>query len=160
MFDVAHLQVSTKARTGASQLFCEGVAAFGLVPTILGTHRWRPEAGSSVVGLFITAGYWFTASTLFVNPAITIAHGFTDISRTSSRAMVKAALDGRLAIGATRAGPNFGAPVPESWPGVSAEVLDLRNTWKDKYVYAAAARYLRTLFENTSRNLKITLTTR
>ena len=78
MFDVALLQVSTTARTGRSQWFSEGVAAFGLVATILGTLRWRPEAVPYAVGLFIAAGYWFTASTSFANPAVTIARGFTN----------------------------------------------------------------------------------
>ena len=64
-----------------------------------------------------------------------------------TRAMVNAALDGRLAGVATRADPNFGVLVPESCPGVPAEVLDPRNTWKDKDAYDAAARHLRALFE-------------
>ena len=78
MFDMALLQVSTTTRTGPSQWFSEGVATFGLVATILGTVRWRPEAVPYAVGLFISAGYWFTASTSFANPAVTIARGLTD----------------------------------------------------------------------------------
>ena len=64
-----------------------------------------------------------------------------------TRAMVNAALDGQLAGAATRADPNFGVLVPESCPGVPADVLDPRNTWKDKDAYDAAARHLRSLFE-------------
>ena len=78
MLDMALLQVSTTTRTGPSQWFSEGVATFGLVATILGTVRWRPEAVPYAVGLFISAGYWFTASTSFANPAVTIARGLTD----------------------------------------------------------------------------------
>jgi glycerol uptake facilitator-like aquaporin len=78
MFDVAILQESVKARTGAAQWFAEAVATFGLVATILFTLRWRSEAVAYTVGLYITAAYWFTASTSFANPAVTIARSFTD----------------------------------------------------------------------------------
>lgn len=54
------------------------LATFGLVANILGTLRWRPDAVAFAAGLFITAGYWFTASTSFANPAVTIARSFTD----------------------------------------------------------------------------------
>ncbi len=78
MFDAALLQESTKLRTGPNQWFAEGVATFGLLLTIIGTVRARPEAVPMAVGLYITAGYWFTASTSFANPAVTIARSFTD----------------------------------------------------------------------------------
>lgn len=78
MFELPLLQVSATARTGAAQWFSEWVATFGLVATILGTLRFRPEAVAYAVGLYITAGYWFTASTSFANPAVTIARAFTD----------------------------------------------------------------------------------
>jgi len=78
MFDQLLLQVSATARTGAGQWFSECSATFGLVATILGTLRTRPEAVPYAVGLFISAGYWFTASTSFANPAVTIARGFTN----------------------------------------------------------------------------------
>jgi glycerol uptake facilitator-like aquaporin len=77
MFDDALFQLSVKARTGPAQWFSEGVAAFGLVLTILGTLRARPKAVAWTVGLYITAAYWFTASTSFANPAVTIARAFT-----------------------------------------------------------------------------------
>jgi len=78
MFDLAILQTSSHARTGLPQWFAEAVATFGLVATILGAVRFRPEAVAYAVGLYITAGYWFTASTSFANPAVTIARAFTD----------------------------------------------------------------------------------
>ncbi|MEL7490232.1 MAG: MIP/aquaporin family protein [Pseudomonadota bacterium] len=78
MFDLEILQMSLKARTGAGQALGEAVATFGLVLTILGAVRFRPESVAYAVGLFITAGYWFTSSTSFANPAVTIARTFTD----------------------------------------------------------------------------------
>ena len=78
MFDVDVLQVSTKARTGTGQWLAEGVATFGLVATILATLKARPGAVAAMVGLYISAGYWFTASTSFANPAVTVARAFTD----------------------------------------------------------------------------------
>lgn len=78
MFELPLVQISATARTGAAQWFSEWVATFGLVATILGTLRFRPEAVAYAVGLYITAGYWFTASTSFANPAVTIARSFTD----------------------------------------------------------------------------------
>ena len=78
MFDIALLQISTNARTGGGQWFSEGVATFGLVATILGCLFTRPSAVPYAVGLFISAGYWFTASTSFANPAVTVARSFTD----------------------------------------------------------------------------------
>ncbi len=78
MFDADILQVSAKARTGGGQWFSECVAAFGLVATILLTLRANAAAIPAAVGLYITSAYWFTASTSFANPAVTIARGFTD----------------------------------------------------------------------------------
>ena len=78
MFDMDLLQVSTKARTGMGQWLAEGVATFGLVATILATLKARPSAVAAMVGLYISAGYWFTASTSFANPAVTVARSFTD----------------------------------------------------------------------------------
>ncbi len=78
MFDLEILQQSTKARTGLGQVLGEATATAGLILTILGTVRFRPEATAYAVGLFITAGYWFTSSTSFANPAVTIARTFTD----------------------------------------------------------------------------------
>ena len=78
MFDQDLLQASTNARTGAGQWLAETVATFGLVATILAVLRFRAEAVAYAVGLYITAGYWFTASTSFANPAVTVARSFTD----------------------------------------------------------------------------------
>ncbi|MDE0727670.1 MAG: aquaporin family protein [Alphaproteobacteria bacterium] len=78
MFAESVLMISTHARTGVGQWFAEFIATFGLVATILGCVRFRPDAVPYAVGLFITAGYWFTASTSFANPAVTIARTLTD----------------------------------------------------------------------------------
>ena len=78
MFDLPLLQESVKQRTGSAQWLAEGIATFGLLMTILGLLRVRPAAIPMGVGLYITAGYFFTASTSFANPAVTIARTFTD----------------------------------------------------------------------------------
>ncbi len=78
MFDVELLQASAKSRTGIGQWISEAVATFGLLMAILGCLRHRPEAIPYAVGLYITAGYWFTASTSFANPAVTIARSMTN----------------------------------------------------------------------------------
>jgi glycerol uptake facilitator-like aquaporin len=78
MFDQAALQVSIKERTGPAQWLSEGVATFGLVMTVLGTVRVKPEAVPTSVALYITAAYWFTASTSFANPAVTVARSITN----------------------------------------------------------------------------------
>jgi glycerol uptake facilitator-like aquaporin len=78
MFEAEIFQTSTRVRAGPAQFGSEIVAAFGLVAAILGTLRFRPEAVAYAVGLYITAAYWFTASTSFANPAVTIARTLTD----------------------------------------------------------------------------------
>jgi glycerol uptake facilitator-like aquaporin len=78
MFDLSLVQVSTRVRTGTGQWLAEAVAAFGLLLAILGTLRHRPDATAWAVGLYITAAYWFTASTSFANPAVTIGRMLTD----------------------------------------------------------------------------------
>lgn len=78
MFDLDLLQFSEKARTGGAQWFAEIVATFGLALTILGTLKVREAAVPLAVGLYITAAYWFTASTSFANPAVTIARSLTN----------------------------------------------------------------------------------
>ena len=77
MFDLAPLAIGIKARSGPSQWLAEAVATFTLVLTILGGLRYTPSAIPWLVGLVITAAYWFTASTSFANPAVTLARGFT-----------------------------------------------------------------------------------
>jgi glycerol uptake facilitator-like aquaporin len=78
MFDEALLQVSAKVRAGPSQWFSEWVATFGLVATILLTLRANRTAMPMAVGLYITAAYWFTASTSFANPAVTMARALSN----------------------------------------------------------------------------------
>jgi glycerol uptake facilitator-like aquaporin len=77
MFNLAPLLVGTTERSGASLWLAEGVATFTLIVTILGGLRFAPNAVPWLVGLTITAAYWFTASTSFANPAVTLARGFT-----------------------------------------------------------------------------------
>jgi glycerol uptake facilitator-like aquaporin len=78
MFDVPLFQLSAKTRTGVGQWAGEAVATFGLVLTILGTVRHRQAWVPASVALYITAAYWFTSSTSFANPAITVARALSD----------------------------------------------------------------------------------
>jgi glycerol uptake facilitator-like aquaporin len=78
MFQLPLMDFSMKTRTGLPQWFAEGVATFGLLATILGGLRFNPTAIPWLVGLYITAAYWFTASTSFANPAVAIARSFTN----------------------------------------------------------------------------------
>jgi glycerol uptake facilitator-like aquaporin len=78
MFALPLLDASMKARTGGAQWLAEVVAAFGLVATILAGIRFQRAAVPWLVGLYITAAYWFTASTSFANPAVAIARSFTN----------------------------------------------------------------------------------
>ena len=78
MFDLPILELSTKARTGLGQWAGEGVATFGLLLTIIGTVRMAPGRVPASVALYITAAYWFTSSTSFANPAITIARSLSN----------------------------------------------------------------------------------
>lgn len=78
MFDKPVLMISEHVRSGSSQLVSEAVATFGLLCTILGTARHRPTAIPFAVGAYIAAAYWFTASTSFANPAVTLARTLTN----------------------------------------------------------------------------------
>jgi glycerol uptake facilitator-like aquaporin len=78
MFDLPLWQISTTERSGPGQWFAEFVAAFGLLITILGCLKRTPQSIPLAVGLYITAAYWFTASTSFANPAVTIARALSD----------------------------------------------------------------------------------
>ncbi|CAN7386206.1 aquaporin [Neorhizobium sp. LjRoot104] len=78
MFGLSLLQTSGTIRTGSAQWIAESVATFGLLLTILGGLRFRVDAIPLLVGLYITAAYWFTASTSFANPAVAIARSITD----------------------------------------------------------------------------------
>jgi len=78
MFSLPTLQLSVKARTGLGQWAGEFIATFGLILTILGTVRFRERWVPATVALYITAAYWFTSSTSFANPAITVARSLTN----------------------------------------------------------------------------------
>jgi glycerol uptake facilitator-like aquaporin len=101
MFDLPILQVSAHARTGAGQWLGEFIATFGLLLTIIGTLRHRPAAVPASVALYIVAAYWFTSSTSFANPAITLArslsNSFAGIAPGDAPGFVAAQLAGALA---------------------------------------------------------------
>ena len=78
MFELPLVQLAQTVRSGPGQWLAETVATFGLVATIIGGVRFRPEAVPWLVGLYITAAYWFTASTSFANPAVAVARGLSD----------------------------------------------------------------------------------
>ena len=101
MFDENVLQLSTKARAGSGLWFAEAVATFGLILTILGTQRWKADMVPVTVGLYIASAYWFTASTSFANPAVTLARSITNtfagIQPSHATAFIVAQLVGALA---------------------------------------------------------------
>jgi glycerol uptake facilitator-like aquaporin len=78
MFDLPAVQLSGRARGGAAQWLSEAVATFGLLATVAGVSRSRPAAVPFAVGAYVTAAYWFTASTSFANPAVTLARSLSD----------------------------------------------------------------------------------
>lgn len=78
MFDFSLIEFSQKSRTGYGQWVSEFIASFGLMATILVCRQSRPDFVATAVGLYITAAYWFTASTSFANPAVTIARSLSD----------------------------------------------------------------------------------
>jgi glycerol uptake facilitator-like aquaporin len=78
MFEVPILMTSQHVRTGPAQWFSEGVATFGLVAVIFGVAKTRPTTVPIAVGSYITAAYWFTSSTSFANPVVTIARSLTN----------------------------------------------------------------------------------
>lgn len=101
MFAEPILQLSTKVRTGTGQWAGEFIATFGLVFVILGTIRHRPQAVPASVALYIVAAYWFTSSTSFANPAITVARALSDtfagIAPADVPAFIAAQVAGALA---------------------------------------------------------------
>ncbi|HEX7931451.1 MAG TPA: MIP/aquaporin family protein [Sphingomicrobium sp.] len=97
MFAEPILQVSDKLRDGPAQGFAEFVATFGLIGTIFGTQRSRPDSAPVAVGLYITAAYWFTASTSFANPAVTIARSLSDTFAGIAPASVPLFIGGQIA---------------------------------------------------------------
>jgi glycerol uptake facilitator-like aquaporin len=100
MFELPVWQVSLNVRTGAGQWLAEFVATFGLLLTILGCVARTPAAAPYAVGLYITAAYWFTASTSFANPAVTIARSMSDtfagIAPAAAPGFILAQLTGTL----------------------------------------------------------------
>jgi glycerol uptake facilitator-like aquaporin len=100
MFKLPLLQIATTVRTGPGQWLAEAIAAFGLALTIFGCLAAAPAAVAYAVGLYITAAYWFTASTSFANPAVTIARAlsntFAGIASSGVLAFVVAQLAGML----------------------------------------------------------------
>ncbi|MBS0473389.1 MAG: aquaporin family protein [Proteobacteria bacterium] len=78
MFALPLFEISHKLRDGPAQAWSEFIATFGLLATIVGAQRAAPQATATLVGLYITAAYWFTASTSFANPAVTVARALTD----------------------------------------------------------------------------------
>jgi glycerol uptake facilitator-like aquaporin len=101
MFELPVWQFSSTVRTGAGQWLAEAVATFGLILTVFGCAARRPDAVPYAVGLYITAAYWFTASTSFANPAVTIARSLSDtfagIAPAGACAFIASQLAGMLA---------------------------------------------------------------
>lgn len=122
MFDLPVLQLSVKARTGIGQWAGEAIATFGLILTIIGTVRHRPDWVPAGVALYISAAYWFTSSTSFANPAITIARSLSDsfagIAPADVPAFVAAQLSG-AALGALAGHYLFAANQGEPGPSTS-----------------------------------------
>ncbi len=107
MFAEPILQISTKLRDGPAQVFAEFIATFGLIAAILGSIRFRAEATPMIVGLYITAAYWFTASTAFANPAVTVARSLSNTFAGIAPASAPLFIVGQL-LGATCACLLFG----------------------------------------------------
>jgi glycerol uptake facilitator-like aquaporin len=121
MFELPVWQLSITARTGPGQWFAEAVATFGLVLTIFGCVARSPAAVPYAVGLYITSAYWFTASTSFANPAVTIARSLSDtfagIAPSGVPAFIAAQLGGML--GAVAIGRWL-------WPSLDAHAVQAR----------------------------------
>ena len=107
MFAEPIWQVSSKLRAGPAQGLAEFVATFGLIGAILGSLRFRPEATPWIVGLYITSAYWFTASTSFANPAVTVARCLSDTFAGIAPASAPPFIAGQL-LGAIAATVSFG----------------------------------------------------
>ncbi len=100
MFALPILQFSSKLRSGPDQVLSEAVATFGLLATILGCLRFRPDFTPAAVGLYIVSAYWFTASTSFANPAVTLARSlsntFAGIAPVSTPGFIAAQFGGAV----------------------------------------------------------------
>jgi glycerol uptake facilitator-like aquaporin len=121
MFGLPPYSASTQARSGASQVFSEFIATFGLLSVIWGCSRLRSSVVPFAVGAYITAAYWFTASTSFANPAVTLARAatntFSGIRRTEVPNFILAEL-----VGAAAATALFRWLIP-ALPAVASDVL-------------------------------------
>src|SRR5690348_11433255 len=133
MFDEPVFMVSTHIRSGGSQVFSEFVATFGLLSVIWGCVRRRPDAVPFAVGAYITAAYWFTASTSFANPAVTLARAASDtfagIRPIDVPAFVLAQLAGAGAATALFAwlAPSNATVVPRAATGVATQATASRE---------------------------------
>jgi len=100
MFELPVIQFSVRIRTGLGQWLGEGIATFGLILTILGSVRFRAQWVPATVALYIVAAYWFTSSTSFANPAITVARTLSDsfagIAPANAAAFIAAQLTGAV----------------------------------------------------------------
>ena len=103
MFGLPLFELSSTQRSGFGQALAEAVATFGLIATILAGVKFRPDAVAWLVGLYITAAYWFTASTSFANPAVTVARALTDTFAGIAPASVPVFVLAQLAGGALAA---------------------------------------------------------
>lgn len=117
MFDLDPLVMSTTNRSGAAKLISEGVATFGLVGVVISVGRTRPTLTPLAVAAYITAAYWFTASTSFANPAVTLGRAFSDTYAGIRLADVPAFVAVQL-VGAVVGGGLFGWLVPIRKPRV------------------------------------------
>jgi glycerol uptake facilitator-like aquaporin len=122
MFELPLWQSSLTVRTGAGQWFAEGIATFGLLLTIFGCVARTPSAVPYAVGLYITSAYWFTASTSFANPAVTIARSLSDTFAGIAPAGVVAFIAAQL-LGAALAVPLCGW----LWRGKPGSVASARR---------------------------------
>jgi len=126
MFAAPLVEISHKLREGPSQWFSEFVATFGLIATIAGATRFKPASTASLVGLYIAAAYWFTGSTSFANPAVTLArtltNSFAGIAPRSAPAFVAAQLAGALA-GFFACAWLFAPPAQASHPASATEKI-------------------------------------
>jgi glycerol uptake facilitator-like aquaporin len=126
MFEAPVFEISSRLRDGPAQMFSEFVATFGLIATIAGALRYRPAWVAALVGLYIGAAYWFTASTSFANPAVTIAralsNSFAGIAPHSAPGFIGAQLAGAVAgyaafgwlFAPAAAVPRSGSPAPRA----------------------------------------------
>lgn len=128
MFEQPLIQLSGHARTGPAQWLSEAVATFALVITILGTLRARPEAVPVSVALVIVAAYWFTASTSFANPAVTVARALSDtfagIAPGDAPAFIAAQLIGAALAAIVSVGIFGWRPTPSEEPSLSGHLAD------------------------------------